>query len=320
MMSGDAIEGYYPVIIDPVTFARANDSKVTERLRFQGKTRNLSNLIGTKAVCARCGGKMDALGSARVRVNLNGETKRHYFLYCHNAKMGGGCDHTIGWPYDLVEKPLLDTILPIAMTDQSFQNNDDDIIKREGAVISARALLQNANARIARLLAIIEEDDSDDPAAVLYSQRRIEAREAKEILAAAETALAVARGKVSPAEHLKRVSVVREKMNSEDGEDRYRARAVIKAAIGDLIETMKFNDVSGDIFVLLSGSAGVFLIDRSGSASDLFKFRGKRALPAHEDEFGRPLATEPLPSPAERRVLVDQWNEENRITREKYNL
>ncbi|MBC7496537.1 MAG: recombinase family protein [Sphingomonadaceae bacterium] len=300
-IQGDAIENFYPEIIDPETFARVNDSKLTARLKHQGKTRNLSNLLGNKAQCSKCLGRMTALGSARVRINQRGEARRHYFLYCETTKMRGECDHAMGWPYDLVEKPLLDTLLHIAMKDQSFQDNDMVIAECEREVITARATLEKTTAQVARLLTIIENDDTDNDATALYQRRRAEARGAREALAAAQELLATVRGKVTPAEHARRVSEVRKAMNSDDADSRYEARSVVKAAVGDLIEMIRFNDKTGHIFVSLIGITGVFVIYRDGTSTPLLEFSD--ATINVDDEISPPSAA----LIADRRAQLEAW-------------
>ncbi|WP_254554158.1 hypothetical protein, partial [Salmonella enterica] len=77
----------YPVIIDEDTFNRANQSRLNQQLRYQGRGRAVSNLIGRISRCGECGGAISALGSSRFRTNKNGSVSQHYFLYCSINKM-----------------------------------------------------------------------------------------------------------------------------------------------------------------------------------------------------------------------------------------
>lgn len=245
----EPIPNFYPAIIDPALFTRANEERIADALKHQGRGKSLSNLLGTRARCASCGGQMAALGSAAFKTNKAGETHRHYSLYCNNAKLAKTCDNEQGWRYDSVEGPILDTILTLAMDDQHFGAKANDTATLEAAVHAAKASVSETGRKIELLLDALEV--GGDGIKVRLAQRQRELEDAKAALADAEAKVASARGKVSPAEHIKRVAEVRALMWSEDADEAFQARSRVKAALADLIESIKFHPATGNVSVMI---------------------------------------------------------------------
>lgn len=264
--AGEPIAGYYPVIIDQETFARANDKRAEHQRKHQGRGRSLSNLLGNRARCGDCGAQMVALGSARYKLNKNGTTSCHYFLYCQNAKIAKSCDNQRGWTYDKVENPILDHILTLAMDDQHFSVRDE-CAPIEAEVYRLREEVTAIQTRVTRLLNMLDDGDTDMEA--LYRQRRIELAAAKDRLVDAEDRLSEARGKTTPDQHIKRVAEVRSLMTSTDEDTRYQARTRIKEALHGLIEKITFFSENGAISVLLVDRMRQFTISPEGKVSDL---------------------------------------------------
>lgn len=258
---GEAISGYYPQVIDESVFVQANELRLKRQLTTQGRGQSISNLLGSKAICGKCGGKMAALGSSRYRQNRDGTKSRHYFLYCENAKVGKSCDHQIGWTYDRIEAPLLDNLLSLAMDDAYFAI-DEDLTQLEAAVLAATAEVSELATRAERLLVLVEEGDPRAEAKYRALQRGYTDAERK--LEEVKAELEEARGAVTPDEHLRRVAEVRELIDSEDSEIRFQARRRVKAALHDLISVMSFNPDAEQVDVRLVGRLGAMWIKRDG--------------------------------------------------------
>ncbi|MDD1452680.1 recombinase family protein [Sphingomonas sp. H160509] len=255
----EPIADFYPKIIEPALFTRANEARISEALKRQGRGASLSNLLGTRARCATCGGQMAALGSAAYKTNKVGITRRHYSLYCTNAKIAKSCDNVMGWAYDKVEGPILDTILTLAMDDQHFGAKANDTAPLEAAVHTAKASIAETERKIEFVMDAIEGGGGEAAKARLAMRQR-ELADAKEALDQAEAALSSARGAVSPAEHLKRVGEVRELMNADDPDIRFQARSRVKAALGALIDKITFHPATGIVSVLVVDRARLFSI------------------------------------------------------------
>jgi DNA invertase Pin-like site-specific DNA recombinase len=243
---GEAIEGYYPAIIDPVTFAQANDSRITEQFRHQGRGRSVSNLFGKRARCGDCGGRMGLKGS--IRKHRDGRQTRYYYLTCLTAKVAKSCSNHRTWAYDAIEQAVLDALLSNSMDDTHFRA-PVDLTSQERAVYDAKAKAADIKTRMARLLDMMEA--GDPMATQRYAVRKKELESAETSLLDAENELARLKGASSPDEHLRRVEEIRALVDSDDEEERYRARSLVKSALNDVIESIKFFDETGSIALMV---------------------------------------------------------------------
>lgn len=276
---GDPIKDYYPAIITPDVFARANDKRAENQRKHIGASRSLSNLLGTRARCRSCGGLMAALGSSRYRENKDGSTSRHYFLYCENAKRARSCDNQRGWTYDRVEGPILDKILTLAMDDQHF-SVADAATPIEAECYTIKNEIEALQTRLDRLADMLETDDDPD-LRVRWRTRKTELQALRDRLQDAEQRLSEARGATSPAEHLRRVAEVRDLMMADDPEIRFQARSRVKAALGDIIEQITFYPSTGNVGVRLVDGLRRFTISHAGEIVDDLDF-----ATTHPDDVG----------------------------------
>lgn len=286
---GDPVK-VYPVVIDEDTFNRANQSRLNQQLRYQGRGRAVSNLLGRISRCGSCGGAISALGSSRWRINKDGSKSQHYFLYCSTNKMSHGkdCENARGWPYRPVEQAILDKLLTLAIDDQHF-SNEPERMKLEGEVFRIQRKLTNLKASSNRVLAAIraaaeEGDDEDENGQEQYVAIRADVRATKAELVEAQTALADAQGKVSPQEHIIRVGEVRARMESDDEQERYEARTLVKSAFASLIKEIKFSAKTGHVAVRLVDDERLFII-KDGVVVEDWDFRER--FPDAFDENGK---------------------------------
>lgn len=281
---GDPVK-VYPAIIDEQTFDRANQSRLNQQLRYQGRGRAVSNLLGRISRCGACGGAISALGSSRWRVNKDGSKSQHYFLYCSVNKMSHGtdCENARGWPYRPVEQAILDKLLTLAIDDQHF-SNDDERVKLEGEVFRIQRKLTNLNASAKRVLAVIADDDDDEIGQEQYAAIRADIKATKVELGEAQKALSEAQGKVSPQEHIVRVGEVRTRMESDDEQERYEARTLVKSAFASLIREIKFYAKTGNVAARLVDNERMFVIN-DGRVVEDFDFRSM--FPDEFDDNGR---------------------------------
>lgn len=294
----------YPQIITQEVFARANDSRLTEQLRYQGRGRAVSNLFGPLARCGSCGGIMAAMGSARIRVCKDGSMTQHYFLYCQTSKLskGAGCSNARGWPYAKVETPLLDKIMTRAMDDQYFRVDDDLTAKLEGRVaILARQLITHTNSA-KRVLAAIQDDIDDEIGREAYQSARERVAQTKGELKDAQKALAEAMGQASPADHVVRVSELRQQMQSEDEAAKYNARSSVKMALKNIVSKMTFEADTGTVWIELVRGIGTVMIPISGP----YERQGREALFFERGDIQRGNADAALrnATPSEREAII----------------
>lgn len=262
---GDPVK-VYPVVVDEETFARANERRLGEQLKYQGRGRSVSNLLGRISKCAECGGSVGALGSSRWRTNKDGSKSQHYFLYCLTAKMSRGkdCFNQAGWAYYPIEQAIIDRLLTLAIDDAHFRNDDETGARLEGEVIRLQRKLTDQTNSAKRVLAIITEDADDELAADQYTNIKLAMNDTKKALTEAQEAFSKAQGKVSPAEHVVRVGEVRARMESDDEQERYEARSLVKRAFADLIERITFHPATRNVSVMLVDRMRLFSISRTG--------------------------------------------------------
>ena len=273
---GDPIK-VYPPVIDDATWARANDARLTNQLQTQGRGRAVSNLLGPLAKCKQCGGTMQPLGSSRIRVNRDGSTSQHYPIYCLTAKMtkGAGCTNQRGWPYRSIEGPILDRLLTLAIDDQHFRADDETTARLEGEVVRLQRTVTDRQASKKRILAIIAGDD-DEEAREAYAAADAALKRARADLAKAQETLSEAKGMVAPGEHVVRVAEVRCKMESEDVDERYETRSLVKAAFQNVIDRIVFDPKTGLVSVSLVQGLGAMHILPNGKVGYLDLVRGGR--------------------------------------------
>lgn len=273
---GDPIK-VYPAVIDDVMWARANDARLVNQLKTQGRGRAVSNLLGPLAKCRECGGTMQPLGSSRIRVNKDGSTSQHYPIYCLTAKMtkGVGCTNQRGWPYRSIETPILDRLLSLAIDDQHFRADDDTTARLEGDVVRLNRRMLDAQAKKKGILKLITGDD-DEEGHEAYADADNALKRAKADLVKAQEALSEAKGRVTPGEHIVRVTEVRAKMESEDADERYETRSLVKAAFQNVIDRIVFDPKSGLVTVSLVQGLGAMHILPNGQVGYLDLVRGSR--------------------------------------------
>jgi DNA invertase Pin-like site-specific DNA recombinase len=259
VLIGEPIEGYYPEVIDPVTFAQANDQRVAEQFKHQGRGQSVSNLFGTRARCSECGGKMGVKGS--IRKHRDGRQTRYYYLTCLTAKMANACENQRTWAYDAIEKAVLDALLSNAMDDTHFRA-PVDLSSHERAVHDGKAKVADVKTRMVRLLDMMEA--GDPMATERYAVRKKELDSAEAVLLDAENELARLKGASSPDAHLKRVAEIRALAEGADDEERYRARLLVKSALHDVIERMEFKPATKSVSIFLRHSLGFMVIRADG--------------------------------------------------------
>lgn len=260
----------YPPVIDEETFARANEERLVQQLRYQGRGRAVANLFGPLARCKECGGVMQPLGSSRYKINKDGSRSQYYPFYCAQAKMSKGtaCSNQVGFPYSKVEGPVMEQLLPLALDDRYFRANDDAVVALEGQAAILRRRIQQQTAQGQRLLGLVQDVDGedDDLAISAYHDARAKLKALKSELGELEKTLGEARGKTSPKGHVVRVADVRARMDDEDEELRYDARTTAKMALKGLIEKMVFDPSTKSVAIHLRFGLGIMIIRADGEA------------------------------------------------------
>jgi len=97
--TGDPIKGYYPVVVDPMVFAKVQQL-LAKNVRRGGRADKCTNVFSHLVKCAYCGGSMT--------MDDKGKPPRGYrYLRCERSYRGLGCERQ-GVRYDLAEKAILE--------------------------------------------------------------------------------------------------------------------------------------------------------------------------------------------------------------------
>jgi DNA invertase Pin-like site-specific DNA recombinase len=264
---GDPVK-VYPEVISATDFALANETRLNDQLKIGGTQRAVSNLIGPLGRCKACGGVMQPLGSSRWRTNKDGSRSQHYFLYCLTAKMtkGQGCSNQRGWTYSRVEQPLLEHVLALALDDQHFRMSDSEAAQLEGNVVRLKRKLSDLQASAKRMFVAMGEQEAEDYEIAAYEAVKRNIKTAREELDSAQIELSAAKGRVTPAEHVVRVADIRARLQSEDADERYGARFLVKAALKQAIKDIVFDPATGKAVATLAGDLGRLFIRDNGEA------------------------------------------------------
>lgn len=222
--NGERIIGYYDHrVVDADLVARAR-AGVASRDKTGGARRTERvNLFSGLVYCEAC--------AERMNMRTTKKAAQYRYFQCSSAHMNRGCDHKALFPYEAFEASALNEILHLVLDDRHFQRPDDSY-KASVAVAEAKKALADLTERKRRLLrnaSMLEDDDPDLQAELVELVGKQAA--ATEALEAAEKALEIARGAVSPAEHLNRVLGLRNALYAEDVETRSVARMKVADAL-----------------------------------------------------------------------------------------
>lgn len=259
--TGEVIRSYYPRIVEADLVERARGA-IRSRMGSGGaKSGEAQNLFGGIAFCSAC------KGSVGRTLTGNGRGRRYAYLECRNARYGI-CKAKGKIRYDHVEASVLEKLLHLALDDTHFIA-PDDIAPLASRLANARKRSEELTQETANLIAVLRK--LPDSAATLTALADIEAEKAATVteISKTEIELDIARGKVSPGEHLIRVNDVRDLLTAEDDEARFAARLRVKAAFQSLIDGIEFDPVRGLVTVRLVSELGAMHITSDGRAGYL---------------------------------------------------
>ena len=174
----EALEGYFPAVVSPETFADVQALGASKRAPGRGKVAGapLSNVLAGMAKCPLC-------GSTMTRVQKGARSRPS--LVCVKAKAGAGCEyHSI--PYADIEMAILER-LPERLRDVpagGLGNDDDEHVivnlseQQDALRHKARSLLDNLSfERSPALVARLRETETELEAVTATLSALLERRE-----------------------------------------------------------------------------------------------------------------------------------------------
>lgn len=255
---GDPVPDYFPRIVSNEVFQAANDLRLAAAMPKRGGEIWHRNLLADLAVCEVCGSRM----RFNRKTRRGGKDETYY--QCSNYDRRMGCSHSKMYRGEPIVTALLDRVLHLAMDDQQFQS-DDEVRRVNGVIADLRHEMEGVTRRLDNIVSEIEEFGGSDR--LRERRRALEAteEELKARIAAQAVALELARGKVEPSEHIRRVKEIRADMD-DDGDVGLKARATVKISLNDLIERVHFCRW-GTVIVRLVAAAETIVIRPDGQTS-----------------------------------------------------
>lgn len=273
VFAGRVVHDFFPRIVDADLVARARaDLKARKKEAGVGARSGSVNLFAGVTSCGVCGRRAFLTTSVQ-------KGKAYPYLRCE-ASQEGRCDNTNGYAYRAFEETVLDIFLDLSMDDRFFEATDK---LRDGRVKKAEIEKALGDKRAFRDRLLTAFGEGDDQAMTKIAQTKEEIADLTEKLAKVEADIAVATGKVSNVEHMKRVGDIREAAESGIEAVRVQARSKLRLALTTIIQSVDLDrDEEGrKVFtVILTGGIMAVRIDTKG-----------RVIKGVSDAAGQPLWT-----------------------------
>ena len=257
MFAGLVIHNFYPRIVDADLVARAR-SDLKSRRKLQGKSASTgtTSLFAGITRCGVCGQRASVSTSVQ-------KGKPYPYVRCE-ASQEGRCSNKGGYAYRAFETTALDLFLDLALDERFFEASGD---LGRGRIRKAEIEKLVTDKR-SRRQTMMDKFDLDDPdAMVLIAKAKEEIDDHLAELAAVETAIEVATGRVGNIEHLNRVGDIREAAKSPEEAVRTQARAKLRLALTTIIMAVEIDRDENDekVFtVILMGGIMAVRIDIKG--------------------------------------------------------
>jgi len=300
--TGEVIEGYYPRVADADLVARARAAVAKRRKTGGARHDEAQNLFAGVLHCADCGGGMTR--------SATGKEGFYVYVYCRNNKVGV-CGNSTNYRYDRFERAALTQMLHLALDSRQFIRTDE-IGPLNLRLATALKDVSRLEAEQANLLVAIRQLATNPALIAELGRIEDEINKARAAMVEAQAALDLARGNVSPEEHLRRVHGVRDAINSEDALTREQARRRVREAVQALVRFVSFDRIWIDnlrkqkrITMVLRGNHHGWIFDGDGNVLEMIDYTG--FVTGNENEQGQSarmigLSDEPE---AERKKLTD---------------
>jgi DNA invertase Pin-like site-specific DNA recombinase len=277
---GEPIKGYFPQIISEAQFATIQARKL-QQVKHVGAKGGFSNLLRGIAKC-ECGARMvyvkkASAGTTRARGKGAASTTLkadESYLVCDSYQRRRGCNigHHINYPK--LEAGILDALLPLALDDTYFARPDTVGKLVQAHAVAERDLLHKRTRADRAMELFMETGNPNAKAKWQEAQEQADAEAARVKELASD--LIKAKGKVSPAEHLKRVQSVRSLVNDADEATRYDARCRVSTALREVVSVIAFDRHRQATAILVGGAHNIRFNDQgeeTGSAGVLEMIR-----------------------------------------------
>lgn len=273
--SGDPIPNYFPPVIDEATFALVNSGR--KRLPGGAAKSNLPNLFSGRTRCSSCGSTMTYIkkqSAGAKRKNRVGEyvwsvSQDESYLVCSKAHRRFECTNRSHFNYLKVEAGVIDKINHLVLDDTQFERADEALKIEQELVALERYVASRRKTAERYFKALGLADDADAERIWLETVNEIKGAEGR--LAELEEQFLLAKGAVSPAEHVRRIKQFVGLINDADPEIRLDARRKIMVALKDVIDQISFDKNRKVTVTFLGGAHNVKLSDK-GAVEQEYSF------------------------------------------------
>ncbi|WP_342162560.1 recombinase family protein [Methylobacterium sp. SD21] len=248
---GDPIQGYFPAVVTPEVWAKAQQQKRPYKDTGGRKGTLFTNLLSGLGKCEHCRGSMTV--QSNTRRNFSPFTK--HYITCSNRKRGKGCpEHARLFHYDKIEAAILDNVREFRLSEvlrqRQMANPVDALLEQ---IATTRSEIDNIARREARLLDQLEETDGD----TAEIRQRLAQRKSQR--ADLEAALVQLERQKSDAELTASsqgiteadIARMREEWATADQSTAYMLRAKANAALRTFVDAVTFNSKHYTVTVIV---------------------------------------------------------------------
>ncbi|WP_198356267.1 recombinase family protein [Sphingomonas sp. TX0522] len=248
---GDPVLDYYPRIVDPDLHANAMRAMAGRQRRVAGRGRRLVNLFAGLATCGSCGSKMVFRGKG-LKQRADGSWVNEDYLICDSYQRGRGCSAGHHFNYAVWEGGILDATLLDALEDRHFSS--PEVLRPLEIELAERERRRDADrAKAETALSLFVETDRPEVKAMWMSLAAgLDLQEAA--IAGLRDRIVQARGAVSPEEHRRRIFALRDTLQDDDEQVRFKTRSRVMEAVHELVVWMRFS----------TSPVGVRMLQRDG--------------------------------------------------------
>ena len=258
---GDPVPDYYPFVISRDVYSRARAATAGRTKAAGRKGMRFTNLLQSVAKC-QCGGTMLYRNSGARRCG-----KRSEWLICERAHRKLGCDNTVHYDHEYVERTTLNWCMTFVLPAETAADDPGE------AIASAIAAKQDERQRLEhRIESILRLGDLGSVAAETIRSMQSEIAAIDADLDGRAKDLVVARGMVAPRDHLAAIRAQYERMGQGSTPHVvYEARAEVAQGLRALITAMVCRADRTIGLNVLDGLVrlDIDLADRSGGWSNL---------------------------------------------------
>jgi uncharacterized coiled-coil protein SlyX len=284
-ITGERFLDYYPRVIDPAMFARAQAAREGRKMGGGKVWAQQVNLFSGLAFCSVCGDKMGYVGTrkaGRVVNGTNGSRKPIQYvtgedtnyLMCNSARRNFRCTNKKRIRYERLEEAVLDNLLHLALDDTHFQIADR-VTELTVQVADQQRRIDEKRERLDRLVDSFSRTGSATVERNMLALE-IEVADDEKLLRSINDQRVSALGSVSPEQHRQRIAEVRTLLADNDPETRLEARRRVHQALKQVIRVSCTPEQVSTVVV--ANGLAAFKVSMAGELIDSFNLSNRLDL------------------------------------------